>query len=148
MNQTQISDFLKTALDDGFDVQAILNQVMTIRTGEARVIAQNHEWEINSKYIFGVKTEDECLDPSYWGGFCINIVKEDYWKQNRCVDDQHITRHIFLPDGFGEAMEGAFDYDGDTFRCEPTRENVIKLLTAVGFVHSQDLQDWMLDHDP
>lgn len=157
--QSQISDTLNIWLDEGFDVQAILNQVWTIRRGEAEVRARNAmvqvmtghgkaemmtrsaEWNTNSKYIFGVKTEEECCDE--WDGFCICIVKEDYWNKDHYLEDRHLSE-IHLPKSFGEAMDSTFDYDGEA----NTREDVIELLTQAGFRHSQDLQDWMMQHDP
>ena len=39
--QSQISSALDAWLDEGFDVQAILNQVWTIRRGEAEIRARN-----------------------------------------------------------------------------------------------------------
>jgi len=144
MNQAQISDQLNAWIDEGFDVHAILNQVMTIRVGEAEITARNAEWETNTKYIFGVKTPEECYDDQ-WRWFCINIVKEDYWKKNHHVDDCHLSGKIHLPEGFGEEMESTFSHTHDDSK---SREDVIKLLTRAGFRHSQDLQDWMQRHDP
>jgi hypothetical protein len=151
MNQDQITDFLNKALDKGFDVHAILNRVTTIRCGLADTTARNREWGTNSKYIFGVKTKDECFD-DLWGGFCIGIVKKDFWEnERRCLEDRHISGEIYLPDdglGFSEEMESTFGCVSNTAMGVVTREMVIRSLTQAGFIHSTDLQDWILDHDP
>lgn len=169
--QSQITDQLNIWLDEGFDVQAILNQVWTIRVGEAEVRARNAEfearnamsqvmtghgkaemmvrsaeWDTNNKYIFGIKTPKECFDD--WEEHCICIVKEDYWKKDRHVEDRHISGEIHLPSGFGEEMESTFSYPAIVEETEVSREFVIKRLTDAGFRHSQDLQDWMMRHDP
>jgi|OM-RGC.v1.025169601 hypothetical protein len=144
MNQDQIRSYLNTALDKGYDVQATLNSLMIERRGMAQIAQRNHEWATNSNYIFGVKTPDECLDPDYWADYCINIVKKTFWEQNKCVDDQHIDGHIYLPSGFSEEMESTFSHDVGSY----SREDIKKMLTAAGFVHSQELEDWMKHHDP
>jgi len=142
MNQAQISEQLNAWLDEGFDVHAILNQVMTIRVGEAEVRARNAEWQTNNKYIFGVKTPDECYD-EHWKWYCICIVKEDYWNKDRHLEDHHLSGEIHLPKGFGEEMESHFSY-----AASAERNDVVGILKDVGFRHSQDLQDWMMQHDP
>jgi len=144
MNQGQITDYLNEALDEGFDVQAILNQVMTIRRGEAEIAARNQAWQTNSDYIFAVKSPEECLDPDYWDGFCILIVKESYWKEKQCLDDRHISHSIYLPSGFCEAGESTFEYGGP----EETKQGIIRELAAAGFRHNLQFEAWCLKHDP
>ena len=76
----------------------------------------------------------------------------DQWKMNS--GRYYVTRNnssviaFDLPEGFDEEMEGAFSYSAIVEETEVSREFVIKRLTDAGFRHSQDLQDWMMDHDP
>ena len=145
MNQSEIVDRLNSWLDEGFDVQAILNQTMTIRTGEASVAALSREFVTNSQYLFGVKTPDECFNED-WKWHCINIVKKDYWKSNGCVADCHLSGKIHLPPGFDEEMESTFSYDASA-----SRDDVIRKLNSAGFQHSVELQECMQRarrHDP
>ncbi len=144
-NQETITGFLRGALDAGFDVHAMLNQVTEIRTGEAKVTQRNKEWETNGKYLFAIKTQDECLDPEAWRvGLCISFVREEFWKQSRHIEDTYLRGKIYLPEGFGEAMRGTFDYEGP----DESKGTVEKLLTLAGFHHSVDLECWIKDHDP
>ena len=140
--QDRIYEQLNVWLDDGFDVHAVLNQVMTIRRGEAEVAARNKEWAVNSKYIFGVKTADECLDHN-WTGFCISIVKKEFWKTNRHIEDVYL-RDVHLPNEFGQTGRGNYDHSDENV----SRRDVIRTLTGLGFQHSIDLQNWMKQHDP
>ena len=137
-----IRDQIDHWLNDGFDVPAILNSVLLIRQGEAEVSARNAEWEENSKFVFGVKTPEEVLDPDHWKEHCINIVRKDFWEENRHIEDRYL-REITLPKGFGQCGRGLYDYDPSV-----PREEVIRKLQAVGFWHSLDLQQWMMRHDP
>jgi len=143
MHQAEITTQIDHWLNEGFDVQALLNQVVTIRTGMAEIRVRNDEWKTNNKYIFGVKRADECYDDN-WKWFCISIVADSYWTNNQHIEDRHLSGEIHLPPGFSEEMEGAFSFDAE--RGE--RETVISLLTEAGFRHSEALQEWMMRHDP
>ena len=54
------------------------------------------------------------------------IVHKRCWHEHHGIDDSHIGHLLNLPEGFGEAMESTFEYDG------PTEEGE-RLLQQYGF---------------
>lgn len=139
MNQDDIFKFLNDAEDAGFDVQAILNQVMTIRRGRADVALRNKSFEKNRHYLFAIK---EPNDKDYWPwGLVVVITHEDYWNKYKAVSDCHLSNKIDIPAGFGEEMESTFSFQGSI-------EEGTRLLQAAGFRHSKEMQQSFEGCDP
>lgn len=79
-------------------------------------------------YYFDPDTEEEFeyLSGEKDGPPHFNIVSKEFWDQYGHLDDGVNQSNVKMPEGFCEAMEGCFEFDG-------TKEDGIKKLLAAGF---------------
>lgn len=87
----------------------------------------------NPEFLFAiVDTED---------GFCLAVNPRDYWEQNTCLYDQHMSEQLtrlfgLTEDDFGDEVAE------NQFMIEDADETAARL-TKAGLIHSPEMERWL-----
>lgn len=101
-------------------------------------------------YYFHVgKVVDEDLVNCGLCPYVISIVEADFWEDEGCLSDLHMSEEIACTigeetlEGLDELQESMFAYEDSSF----TRDDVIKLMLQRGFVENKEFSEYMDEFD-
>jgi hypothetical protein len=90
-------------------------------------------YPVGDIFLFSPYRSDD--DPNGYNEFQILITPKSYYDDRKCHYDGRTKSLIDMPDGFGEASESDFEYDGNL-------KDAIKSLVDNGFKFSQKFQSF------